>query len=146
MTDEIDIKLTPPDLIQRMRRYPEKLTEEMETTTRAALLHTQGSVPSYPPARPESSYVRTGTLGRSIGLNGRADIYEVRKIGAGYEARLGTRLEYAPPVIGSESQLPFFKRRGWWTMKIVLDKATPGIVRLYQAMGARMVHFLEGRR
>lgn len=142
---EIHVKFTPPDLIQRMHRYPDRLKVEMEKTTTQALAHTQGSVPSYPPARPSSSYVRTGTLGRTIGLGGRADIYEVRPLsGAGYEATLGTNVEYAPPVIGDGSQWAFFKARGWWTMMTVLERAKPGIERLYEAMARRMVEFLGG--
>jgi len=139
---EINIKFTPPDLIPRMQRYPDRLKSEMEKTTTAALAHTQGSVPQYPAARPSSSYVRTGTLGRSIGLGGRADIYEVRAIGSGYEGKLGTNLEYAPPVIGDGSQTAFFKGRGWWTVATILEKAKPGIMRLYEAMAKRMVDFL----
>lgn len=142
---QITVTFTPPDLIQRMHRYPEQLKTEMQRTTTAALAHTQGSVPPYPPARPNSSYVRTGTLGRSIGLGGRADIYEVRPLGgAGFEATLGTNLEYAPPVIGDGTQTGFFKSRGWWTMQTVLERARPGIERLYQAMARRMVEFLGG--
>lgn len=141
----IDVRFNPPDLIQRFQRYPDKLREELETTMEKALYHTQGSVPPYPPARPESSYVRTGTLGRSIGLGGRADIYEVKRIGSGYEARLGTRLTYAPYVISSERQAWMHQGR-WWTMKTVAEKAKPGIIRLFQAMTERLAAYLEGNR
>lgn len=144
MSNDIEIKFKPPDLIRRMDQYPLRLKEEMEKTMKQSLLHLQGSVPGYPPADPASSYLRTGTLGRSIGLGGQADIYEVRSIGQGYEARLGTRLEYAPYVIGSESQTAVHKARGWFTMRTVLEKAKPGIERLFEAMGRRMVEYLEG--
>lgn len=140
---DITIKFTPPDLIQRMSRYPDRLKDEMEKTTRAALAHTQGSVPQYPPPPPGSSYVRTGTLGRSIGLGGRADVYEVRPIGRGYEATLGTRLSYAPQVIGDGTQERPHRGR-WWTVKTIAEKARPGIERLYEAMARRMVAFLGG--
>lgn len=140
---EIDITFTPPDLLQRMARYPDRLNIELEKTTTQALLHLVGSVPPYPPARPESHYVRTGTLGRSIGLGGMADIYEVRPVFGGYEARLGTNVEYAPPVIGDGTQTAFFKGRGWWTMKTILERAAPGIAKLYDAMCQRMVDWLN---
>ena len=143
MNVDIEVVFTPPDLIQRMHAYPSVLHREMEATMKKALYHTQGSVPPYPPARPESSYIRTGTLGRSIGLGGRADIYEVRRIGAGYEAVLGTRLGYAPYVIG-ENQAFMHKGR-WWTIKTVAEKATPGIMRLFEEMAKRMAAYLEGR-
>lgn len=141
---EITVTFTPPDLLQRMARYPERLDAELERTTKQALMHTRGSVPPYPPARPESRYVRTGTLGRSVGLGGQADIFEVRSLFGGYEARLGTNVEYAPPVIGDGTQTAFFKGRGWWTMRTVLERAKPGIERLYEAMCKRMVEFLGG--
>lgn len=146
MTTEIEITFKPPDLVRRMHRYPDKLREEMERTMNQSLKHVQGSVPGYPPAVPTSSYVRTGTLGRTIGAGGgQADIYEVKGIGAGYEARLGTRLEYAPYVIGPDDQKPLFKARGWWTMRTVLEKAKPGVERLFEAMARRMANYLGGR-
>ena len=145
MADRITITINPPDLIQRMRRYPDELRDEMEKSTRAALAHVQGSVPSYPPARPESRYRRTGTLGRSIGSGGgRAAIYTVEAIGGGYEGTLGTRLEYAPQVIGPDDQTPFFAGRGWWTLDAALERAEPGIERIYEHMCKRMAARLDG--
>lgn len=143
--DAIEVRFNPPDLPRRMQRYPEKMREEMERTANQALAHVQSSVPGYPPARPDSSYVRTGTLGRTLGLGGRAEIYEVQQIGAGFEARLGTRLNYAPPVIGSESQTSFFRARGWWNMRTVVEKARPGVGRLYDALSRRLASWLGGR-
>ena len=145
MTDEyIEIRFNPPDLVQRMQQYPQKLNQEMERTMKQSLAHVQGSVPPYPPARPDSSYIRTGTLGRSIGLGGKAEIYEVNRIGAGYEARLGTNLSYAPYVIGPNDQATQHKGR-WWTMKTVIEKARPGVERLFEGMAKRLASFLEGR-
>ena len=120
---EITVTFTPPDLLQRMARYPERLDAELERTTKQALMH---------------------TLGRSVGLGGQADIFEVRSLFGGYDARLGTNVEYAPPVIGDGTQTAFFKGRGWWTMRTVLERAKPGIERLYEAMCKRMVEFLGG--
>lgn len=145
MTTEIEITFKPPDLVRRMQRYPDKLREEMEKTMNQSLKHVQGSVPPYPPAAPTSSYRRTGTLGRSIGLGGQAEIYEVKRLGAGYEARLGTRLHYATQVIGPDDQKPLFKARGWWTMRAVREKARPGVERLFEAMGRRLATYLGGR-
>jgi len=145
MANELVITFTPPDLIQRMRRYPDELRDEMEKATRQALAHVQGSVPSYPPARLESRYRRTGTLGRSIGSGGgRADIYTVEPNGGGYVATLGTRLEYAPQVIGPDDQTPFFAGRGWWTLATALERAEPGIERIYEHMCKRLATRLDG--
>ena len=129
MTDSIELRITPPDLVPRMRRYPEKLQSEMERTMKQSLAHLQGSVPEYPAADPSSSYVRTGTLGRSIGLGGRA--------------KFGTRLSYAPYVIDADRQARMHSGR-WWTLQSVLGRAQPGIMRLFEAMTRRMVEFLGG--
>ena len=139
----IEVRFNPPDLPQRMQRYPRELEREMERTMKQSLAHVQGSVPPYPPASSDSSYIRTGTLGRTIGLGGRAEIYEVKRVGGGYEARLGTNLSYAPFVIG-EDQAGQHKGR-WWTMKTVAEKARPGVERLFEAMSKRLVLFLGGR-
>ena len=143
MNVTIEVKFTPSNLAQRMQKYPKELEREMEKTMKQSLVHIQGSVPAYPPPPPGSSYIRTGTLGRSIGIGGRAEIYEVKRIGGGYEARLGTRLSYAPYVIG-EDQASMHAGR-WWTMKTVASKATPGIERLFRAMSERLVAYLGGK-
>ena len=151
MPDLIEIQVNPPDLFQRMERYPKELDREMGTTMSAALLHVQGSVPPYPPQRTGSSYKRTGTLGRTLGASmdggavGSPDINTIKRLGSGkYEARFGTRLHYAPKVIGAETQEPLFKTLGWWTMRDVKNKAEPGIVKLFNAMADRLVKFLGG--
>ena len=139
----ITIQIRPPDLVQRMHRYPEKLQGEMEKTMRQSLAHMQGSVPDYPPAPANSSYRRTGTLGRTIGAGGgRADIYSVERVGSGYEATLGTRLEYAPYVIGERQA--WMRAGRWWKLSSVLSRATPGIERLFEAMAERLAAHLNG--
>lgn len=143
----IEIKFTPPDLPQRLSGYSRQLDKEAAHTMKQALYHAQGSVPAYPPAVPESRYVRTYTLGRSVGLggSGQAQIFEVKKLGsASYEGRLGTRVIYAQYVIG-ENQRPLFKGRGWWTMKTVAERASKGITRLYEQMLDRLAKWIEGR-
>ena len=139
----IEVKFKPPDLPQRMMRYPDEMRREMDKTMKQSLAHVQGSVPSYPSPPSGSSYIRTGTLGRSIGIGGKAEIYEVKAFGRGYEARLGTRLSYARYVIGGQTQAWMHKGR-WWTTKTVADKAKPGIMRLFDALSRRLVAFLEG--
>ena len=147
MTTTIEVTYDPPDLLERMARYPQELDEEMRTTAKKALFHLQGSVPEYPPPPAGSRYQRTGTLGRSIGLGGPADVMMVKKVGGGYESTLGTRLEYAPYVIGSSEDQPSQARHmsHWWTTQTIAEKAEPGIERLYNNSAERMVAFLEGQ-
>lgn len=147
--DLIEIHLTPPDLFSRFERYPKELEKEIKTTMEASLLHVWGSVPAYPPQRIGSSYHRTGTLGRTLGTSeggtksNKPEIYTIKAIGSSkYEARFGTRLHYAPQVIGTETQKPLFKQLKWWTMRDVKNKAEPGIIKLFGAMTERLVKFL----
>lgn len=146
----ITVKTNPPDLFRRMRAYPVKLKAETDKTANQALYHVWGSVPSYPAPPPGSTYIRTGTLGRSLGVSsggqpmGKPDVMKVTHLGGGYtEARLGTRLTYAPHVIGTGTQARHM--RHWWTMATVAERARKGVIRLYEAMADRMADFLVGR-
>ena len=149
--DVIEIVMNPPDLLQRMARYPKELDREMNKTTEAAVLHVWGSVPPYPAKPVGSTYVRMASagLGGSLGTgegggkSGQPDIKTVKRIGQGrYEGRFGTRKYYAPHVIGTLTQAWHMKH--WWTMKDVKNKAQAGIQRLFDKMAGRMVKFLGG--
>ena len=150
-TELIEIVMNPPDLIQRMARYPKELDREMNKTTEAAVLHVWGSVLPYPTQAAGSSYARTGGLGRTLGTgqgggkSGNPDILTTKRLGQGrYEGRFGTLLYYAPHVIGTLTQARHIAKAGWWTMKDVKDKAQAGIQRLFDKMAGRMVKFLGG--
>src|SRR5689334_22027280 len=101
------------ELIARMQAYPEKLAQAMRTTMDASLLVLWESVPPYPPQPDNSAYERTGTLGRTLGSGSgggagstEPEIYEVKAVGSagGYEGHFGTNLDYAPYVIGDDTQ------------------------------------------
>lgn len=150
-TELIEIVMNPPDLLQRMARYPKELDREMNKTTEAAVMHVWGSVPPYVAKGANVTYVRTGGLGRGLGVSmgggkaGSPDIKTVKRLGQGkYEGRFGTRLYYAPHVIGTLTQARHIAKRGWWTMKTIKDKAQVGIQRLFDKMAGRMVKFLGG--
>lgn len=149
MPDPIEVTTTPPDLIQRMQRYPAQLDAAMQKTAKAAILTVHENVPPYP-RRPNSSYRRTGTLGRSLGVGqgggpiGSADIMQVKRLGTGqYEGTFGSRLSYAPDVVGDPGQKPIHKGI-WWTITDVANRAAPKVVRLYEEVSKQMVKFLEG--
>lgn len=147
--DLIEIHINPPDLFSRFERYPKELEKEMRFTLDQSLHHVWGSVPAYPQQRANSSYRRTGTLGRTLGISmqggqsGKAEIFTIKSIGSSkYEARFGTRLHYAPQVIGTQTQKALFKSLRWWTMEDIRKKAEPGIVKLFNLMAERLVKFL----
>ena len=152
MPSDVEVKMSPPDLLRRMRAYPRKLDSEMKRGIEQSKLHVVASVPPYPvaPAGVDDSG-RTGTLGRTLGSSmgggaggGRPEIYKTRKLGAGnYEARIGTRRWYAPRVIGENQGNPWASY--WWNIGTIAKNATEGIVRIFDSVADRMAAFLDGR-
>lgn len=138
-------------LSRRMMDFPQEWQEVSEATMEAILLHIQGSVPAYPTQRQGSSYRRTGTLGRTLGvsmgggMSGNPDIKIIERAGTYVQARFGTRLNYAPRVIGSNSQSGLFKSLGWWTMNDVAKAAEAGAVELVNEMTDQLAAWLEGK-
>lgn len=150
MSDPIEVRGLD-ELIQRMQAYPEQLHKGMQVTMDAALLTVWENVPPYPPPPDESTYDRTGTLGRTLGSGegggksgGQPDVYEVRQMGSAYEGHFGTNLEYAPYVIG-DGDLQAWMHYRWWQMKTVAEKATAKITSLFNTLGEKMAKFLEGK-
>lgn len=120
------------ELRAKFRRAPRKFDDTLKSTMQASLLTLQENVPPYPAAKADSTYVRTGTLGRTLGAGGgKADIYTVKSQGNGmYSAEFGTRLKYAPYVIGEREQAWMHKSR-WWTIRTIAERARPKIERLF---------------
>lgn len=131
----------------KLRQYPQQYERAAQKTMDASLLTIQGSVPGYPSPPASSDYIRTGTLGRTLGSGGgRAEVYEVRSGGGGYiEGEIGTNLEYAPYVIGENTQAWMHQGR-WWTFDgTVLKSAVPKIERLWQIMVEELAKWLDAR-
>ena len=150
MSDPIRIEYNPRDLPQRFARWPKVVEREMRKTMEASLLTFHENVPSYP-SRPPNKYVRTGTLGKSLGVSqaggiiGKSDIYDIRKLGgSNYEGAFGSQLHYAQYVIGDSTQA-YMHRGIWWTMKIIRRRAVNKINRLFSDMMEDLAQFLEGK-
>ena len=146
----IETRLNPPDLLQRMAKYPDVLSKEVKATLETANYHVWASVPSYPQKPVGSRYRRTGTLGRSLGISeqggtfGNPDVLTVKSIGGGkQEARFGTRLIYAPYVIGAKTQAR--QNRHWYTMETIAKNAEAGIHKLFDGLSKKLVKFLDGK-
>ena len=148
MTPQIEIRGLR-ELFARMSAFPMQLSRAVKKTMEASLLHVQGSVPPYPQA-PEgvNARGRTGLLGRTLGRGmsggniGRAAIHEI-KMGAGgfSEGRFGTNVEYAEKVIGETQQSPWSGY--WWNILQVAEKARPGVIKLFHAMGDELAKWLD---
>lgn len=149
MQVDIEVTTTPPDLQQRLARYPAQTRKVMKKTMEASLLHVQENIPGYPeaPAGVDASR-RTGTLGRKLGVSqaggvaGKAEIHLIEQIGThSYQGTIGTLLPYADRVIGNQGQ-PW--KRYWWTLKGVAKKAADGIVRLHNVAAEELARFIDG--
>lgn len=149
MPADITVETVPPDLMQRLQRYPRKTDAVMKKTMEASLLHIQGEIPAYPnpPAGIDASR-RTGTLGRTLGVSqgggvmGKAEIHTVQSIGAAsYEGKIGTTLWYSDRVIGNQEE-PW--SRYWWRLKGVAEKAREGVIKLHNVAAEELARFIDG--
>ena len=141
----IEVKLTPPDLLERLNGYTPELEKKMKEAMTEALDHVLDSVPSYPVY--SSSYQRTGTLGRTLTIVGDPEhVQDVKTIGKGVvEGQFGTLLEYAPYVIGDGPGPAQAKHmRHWWTMKTVKAKAEEGVKHIFEDMTKKLAGWLGG--
>ena len=137
------------EIQRRFQQYPQKFDRVLGKTLDASLLTIWGDVPSYPVY--DSPYARTGTLGRTLGVGktgrklGEPDILE-KNIGPNmFEASFGTRLEYAPFVVGETTQAGHMAH--WWTLDgTVFRKVKPKLEKLFKIMVEELARWLDGRR
>lgn len=138
------------EIIQRMQKFPDKLSKVLETGMKASLLALWEKVPPYPNPPQDSTYRRTGTLGRTLGSSegggkGSAtpSIYETRKLGNGMEGKFGTNLDYAPYVIGEQSQARHM--RHWWKTSKIAKDAKSKIEQVWKGIAKSLADFLDGK-
>lgn len=146
-----DIEVKGLDELQRrFQRWPGVFTQAMRKTTQAALYKVWELIPPYPPKPSTSTYDRTGLLGKTLGvsesgqrLGSKPDIFEVKRLGSGgHEGRFGTRLKYAPQVIGPGQVSPFTGY--WWTLGGVARGSQEAVLGLFRKMAQVMARWLEG--
>jgi hypothetical protein len=107
-------------------------------------------VPPYPPPPPNSTYERTGLLGRSLGVSegghkmGQPGILRIKRMGGNvHSATFGTNLKYAPDVIGESQKAQFTGR--WWTLGAVARTAEDEIIRLFEIMAEQLAAWLNDK-
>jgi hypothetical protein len=139
------------ELLKKMQAFPRKLDTVMEKTLETILLTVWEHIEPYPDPPDTSTYRRTGTLGRTLGIDpggfksGTPDIYEVKTLGAYSLARFGTRLDYAPYVIGDPGKEQAWMHRGrWWTLPGVAEKARGKIQQVWETLADKMADFIGG--
>jgi len=135
------------EIRRKFAQWPDKFSRVIQTTVWASLQQMWSAVGrrGYPPKPPNSTYVRTMTLGRSIGVSGSPDIYEVRELGQGnWKGSIGTRLEYAPYVIGSRATQQAHQNKHWWTLpEDIVNDSKDKILRLFQIAAEELVDWLN---
>lgn len=89
----------------------------------AAGAHILARMATYPPAPPNSTYRRTGTLGRRWVMRGTRN---------GVSVEIGNNTPYAPKVQG-DKQLPHFRVIGWKTPEDVLTSEGGAILNIISA-------------
>ena len=148
MTTQIEVRGLK-ELQARMAQFPEKLEEAQQITMDASLLTLWENVPPYPQQPVTTKYDRTGMTGKSLGsgagggkTGGQPSIYEVKKLGGGFEGRFGSDLSYAVYVIG---ELQARWNAHWWKLKNVAEKASDKIIRLWQNLADKIARFLDGK-
>lgn len=138
------------ELQERMAAFPVELAKASAVTMAGALLTLHENVPPYPDPPEDSTYIRTGTLGRSLGASigggssGEPDIFTIKKIGSGFEGKFGSHLNYAQYVIGDDTQAAVHSGR-WWNMRFIANRASLKIERLFAQLGEKLAAFLEGK-
>ncbi len=127
------------ELERKLKHLPDKLNQLTHKTMETSLQLLQQNTPEYPPAPPESKYIRTGTLGRSLGgAGGKPTVYSIKGSGANVVGTFGTNLSYAKYVIDPENQAYMHKGR-WWTMKTIVENTKEKIVNLWNLMIKRAI-------
>ena len=140
------------ELFARFKGYPKKFAKVVKKTTFAALLVLWENVFPYPPPPSLGGYVRTGNLGKSLGTGmsggkmGQPDILKVTKLGnAGFVGKFGSRLGYAPKVIGDIGQQDSFFAQYWWRLEQVIAPSMEKIMKLYDIAAQELAKFLDGK-
>lgn len=129
----------------RFRAYPKQYTDGSKKAMEAALLVIQGNVPGYPAKPPKSKYVRTGTLGRTLGAGGKPDIRKVVGMGGFIVGEFGTRLKYARYVVGDANTEQAWMHSGrWWTLpQTVFEKSQEGIEKVFTILVEELAKWLD---
>jgi glutathione S-transferase len=139
-------------IIYKMRNFPKKLKDVMFRTLAASIIALQEAIEPYPPEPPNSTYTRTEILGKSLGsgfqggrlgeVDGEHGIAKVEQRSGYQVATFGTTLEYAPYVIGDNTQAKIHRGR-WWTIGKLAKKAFPRIQRLFDNMAKGLADWLD---
>jgi hypothetical protein len=117
-------------LSNKMGRIAREMDSEIRKATDKAMKYAHSQVPPYPPKPANSTYTRTGTLGRRM-------YTQVRPLGQETVGVIGNNTEYAPFVIDENRQAR--QNSHWWTLQAVVEKAWPGMVEMFREAIRRLL-------
>lgn len=122
-------------LMQALADFPDVAEGEIERGMDQALLLLAGDAADYPPAPSDSTYRRTGTLGR-LWVGARPVV--TRSSGAFVAGRIGNATPYGPYVQDPNRQAAQHRGR-WRTTKDVVRDNEAGIKIILEQVGAELV-------
>jgi len=125
-------------LIHRLDKAPVRRFANEALTGSTKVVHARLSeyTQTYPPRRPQQTYIRTFTLKDSIQ-------FSIKPFGTSGEGRIFTALDYAPPVVSHESQTEIFAGR-WWTEKSVAEEQIPIIINYFNEALNKVAQAIAG--
>jgi hypothetical protein len=115
-----EIEIKGLDALYRKLQTIEKIQDVLEPPMQRAVLRVQAKMAKYPPARPKSSYVRTGTLGRRWTT-------KAERTAAGVIGKVGNNTIYGPLVQSKQFQAKVHQGRWTNTDEQVLAEELPVI-------------------
>lgn len=105
------------------------LKDGLVKTTDKATKFVWGEIPPYPSPPANSSYRRTGSLGRAM-------YSEVRELGSEVIGVIGNNMTYAPWVISAtrvgEKGPQAWMHYRWYTLQQVIKDAKNGVIQIYK--------------
>lgn len=132
------------ELAAKLQRMADAAPKIGSDAMMESLLYLQSQTPGYPPAPPNSRYRRTGTLGRSVTSLASSNPDALTKVeplrGNTITGTWGTRVKYAPDVIGRDTQRSIFAAIGWYTLEDVAERNIPGIETIWQKALRKLVN------
>lgn len=131
--------------LERFQRAIEQAVEELPQTVgqkiEQALLLLQGQAAIYPAEPPNSTYIRTGTLGRRWTT---AQRYYSTGEGGFLVGTVGNNTWYGPLVMSEEDQAPVHQGR-WKTIEQIAREQQPRISAMLDQAGKEIAEDLKQR-
>lgn len=119
-----EITITGIDALVRKLDSMERVNNVLTPPMQRAVLRLQRDMADYPPQRPGSSYVRTGTLGRRWTT-------QVTRSGDGLQGKIGNNTVYGPFVQSQRFQASVHRGR-WQTDEDVVRRNEQRIIDDFQ--------------